>query len=268
MKTHIICYLVLMFTTGISLAQNFEGIATYKSSITMKLNEENRTGENAAMFESIQKQLAAQMQKEFTLSFNKDESYFKEIEKLEKPVASAGGITVTMSGGADATYRNTKENRFVQESTIMQKEFLIKDSLVQQDWKLEKETRNIGQYAAFKATKTFEYTGDTWNKETKSLEKETKEKTITVWYTPQIPVQHGPADYYGLPGLILQVEDGERTLLCSKIIMNPKDGVEIKEPRNGKEVTQVKFNEIQEKKMGEMRENFEGGSIMIETVRH
>jgi GLPGLI family protein len=268
MKNQILLWGALLFTMMIVKGQDFEGVATYKSSVTMKLNEEDKSGPNAAMFESLQKQLAAQMQKEFTLSFNKDESFFKEIEKLEKPAASAGGITIVMSGGADATYRNTKENRFVQESTIMQKEFLIKDQLEEQDWKLEKETRNIGQYAAFKATKTFETTDDTWNSETKTLDKVTKEKTITVWYTPQIPVQHGPADYYGLPGLILQVEDGERTLLCSKIILNPKDGVIIKEPKNGKVVTQAKFDTIQETKMAEMRENFKGGSsIMIETVR-
>ena len=51
--------------------------------------------------------------------------------------------------------------------------------------------------------------------------------TITVWYTPQIPVNTGPGNYQGLPGLILEVNDGTETVICSKIVLNPKDEVNI-----------------------------------------
>jgi GLPGLI family protein len=119
----------------------------------------------------------------------------------------------------------------------MGKEFLVKDSLSSQ-WKMEAEQRVIGGYTCYKATaikaasvlileisdlkkklKGAEKTDD------KSASDETnygchrtsKEVTITAWYTPEIPVSQGPEGYWGLPGLILEVNDGKTTILCSKL---------------------------------------------------
>jgi GLPGLI family protein len=46
-----------------------------------------------------------------------------------------------------------------------------------------------------------------------------KETIVTAWYTPEIPVNQGPDKYWGLPGLILEVNDG-KTVLCSKVVLN------------------------------------------------
>jgi GLPGLI family protein len=48
-----------------------------------------------------------------------------------------------------------------------------------------------------------------------------KDVTITAWYTPEIPVNQGPENYWGLPGLILEINDGKTVILCSKIVLNP-----------------------------------------------
>jgi GLPGLI family protein len=85
-----------------------------------------------------------------------------------------------------------------------------------------------------------------------------KEQTITAWYTPQIPINQGPGEYWGLPGLILEVNAGRTTILCSKIVMNPDEKEEIKRPSKGKKVTQEEYSEIIKKKMEEMREMFRG----------
>ena len=54
---------------------------------------------------------------------------------------------------------------------------------------------------------------------------------VEAWYTPQIPVGHGPAEYWGLPGLILEVSAGNTTMLCSKIVMNPAEKEKIRSTR-------------------------------------
>ncbi len=45
--------------------------------------------------------------------------------------------------------------------------------------------------------------------ESDSLVEVTKLRTTTAWYTLDIPVQHGPGEFWGVPGLILQVEEGD-----------------------------------------------------------
>ncbi|WP_332911473.1 GLPGLI family protein [Algoriphagus boritolerans] len=55
---------------------------------------------------------------------------------------------------------------------------------------------------------------------------------VTAWFTPEIPVSHGPESYFGLPGLILEVQNQGRTLICEKIELNPSTNpVKIEQPK-------------------------------------
>lgn len=85
-----------------------------------------------------------------------------------------------------------------------------------------------------------------------------KEEEVVAWYTMQIPVNNGPGDFWGLPGLILEINSGRTTILCSKIVMNPAEKQEIKKPSKGDEVTRAEYTEIVTKKMAEMREMYGG----------
>ena len=85
-----------------------------------------------------------------------------------------------------------------------------------------------------------------------------KETKVTAWYTMQIPVSQGPGEYYGLPGLILEINADKTTILCTKIVLNPTEKKEIKAPSKGKEVSRKEYNDIVKKKMEEMREMYGG----------
>ena len=94
---------------------------------------------------------------------------------------------------------------------------------------------------------------------------EAKKAKIIAWYAPEIPVSHGPGAYWGLPGLILEVNDGVTTLLCSKIVLNSKDKTEIKAPKKGKKVSAAEYRKIEEEKAKEFEQQHEqdGNSIII-----
>ena len=81
---------------------------------------------------------------------------------------------------------------------------------------------------------------------------------VTAWYTMQIPVNQGPGEYWGLPGLILEVNADKTTILCSKIVLNPEEKEEINVPSKGKEVTREEYSDTVTKKMEEMREMYGG----------
>jgi len=68
-------------------------------------------------------------------------------------------------------------------------------------------------------------------------------------------VGHGPGEYWGLPGLILEVSAGNTTMICSKVVVNPKEVINIKAPSKGKEITKAAYKETIIGKMKEMRDN-------------
>ena len=259
--------LTLFFTSFLS-AQDFKGIATYKSQRKMDI-EMDSTQMNSDMHQQMMAMLKKQFEKEYTLKFNAGESLYKEVENLDKPSGmGSGGMQVIIAGNGDGDvlYKNSKENRYANQSDLFGKIFLIKDALNQPDWQMEKETKNIGEYTCFKATFKRMTTMPTTmtmrinsDEEPEESEPEETEQTVTAWYTLQIPVKHGPGNYSGLPGLILEVNDGSESILCSKIVLNPTNGVNIEEPKKGKIVTQEKFDTIMEKKMREMNEQNKSG---------
>lgn len=253
-------------------AQDFQGVATYKSKrqIDVKLDS---TQMDSEMQKQVMEMMKKQFEKTFKLTFNKEESVYKEDESLDKPSPASGGMVfvVADAGGADVLYKNTKEARFANQNDVFGKIFLVKDTLKKQAWQLGSETKNIGEYTCYKATlkrevevsSSMSHNGETKN-ETKP---EKKEITITAWYTPQIPISNGPENYWGLPGLILEINDESQTIICSKIVMNPKDKVTIKEPSKGKKVNQETFDNIMEKKMKEMQDRYHSRSGDGESIR-
>ena len=82
---------------------------------------------------------------------------------------------------------------------------------------------------------------------------------VEAWYTPQIPVAQGPAEFWGLPGLILEVSAQNTTLLCTEIVLNPDEKVKIQAPEKGDEITKQAYATTIRTKMADMRNNRRGG---------
>ncbi|WP_106791510.1 GLPGLI family protein [Aquimarina sp. Aq78] len=268
-----IMILILLFMIESLFAQDFQGIVTYKTNRKMDLNMED-SKMNADMQKQLQEMLKKQFQKEFRLNFNTTESVYREEENLGAPQPASGvQIVVAGSGASNILYKNIKEKRFARKQDMMGKLFLVKDNLEKLDWKLEDETKKIGKYTCYKATakrmgqRMRSMTISTDNEEEEMTEPEEEEITITAWYTPEIPISNGPGNYWGLPGLILEINDGDQSILSTKLVLNPKKEIDIKEPTKGKVVTEEKFEKIMEKKMKEMRDRMNtrgnGGNFEI-----
>ena len=280
----VIFALVLAVASSMGLhAQEFQGMAVYESK-TSTSDFKTRMEGNKEMTPDMQKMIEERMkkmfEKTFILNFDKSASIYKEEEKLDSPGQGGGGMRMMMSmtGGGGTYYKNVKEKSYTVDKEFMGKEFLVKDSLPNLQWKMEGETRVIGGYNCFKATAVRPASKtdfrnlrpkkeDAANTKPADAAKKTnlmdeldmpKEITITAWYTPEIPVNQGPENYWGLPGLILEVNDGKTVILCSKVVLNPKVKTEIKAATKGKVTTQKEFDEIVLKKMEEFREMNQG----------
>ncbi|WP_405206078.1 GLPGLI family protein [Aquimarina sp. LLG6339-5] len=76
------------------------------------------------------------------------------------------------------------------------KDILVKDSLPNYEWKLSEKTQNIFGFNCKSAETINEYG-----------------KKVLVWFTSEVPIKAGPRSYWGLPGLIVQVEIGNQLLI-------------------------------------------------------
>ena len=289
MKKAILLLLFVLIYSNSQAQKDFQGMAIYESKTSMadfKVRMEGNKNINPDMQKMMEERMKKMFEKTFVLNFDKSSSIYKEEEKLEAS-NQGGGMRMmmgSMTGGGGTYYKNVKDKTYSIDKDFMGKEFLVKDSLASLNWKMEAETRVIGGYTCYKATaiKAASKTDfrnfrpkkeDTPKKEEASQQEKPKEApktsfmdalelpkeiTITAWYTPEIPVNQGPEGYWGLPGLILEVNDGKTIILCSKVVLNPKEKTEIKGPSKGKTVSQKEYDDIVVKKMEEFREMNQG----------
>ncbi|EDP98113.1 GLPGLI family protein [Kordia algicida OT-1] len=284
MKQLILWSLVLC-TTGV-FAQNFQGKAYYQSKTTMDMNWGGREM-SAEQKKRIQERMKGFLEKVYILDFNQTASTYKEEEKIEAPgQGGRGGFGRMMMGSFSQgnQYKDVRDGVIMETKEFFGKKFLIKDSLPKLEWKMEGETKQIGKYLCFKATalkkvdeldfsKMRPRRRDRNNEKTAEEKKQDsikaakdpfsqvdipKEVLVTAWYTLDIPINQGPGEYWGLPGLILEVNAYKTTILCSKIVMNPGEKEPIEAPTKGKEVTRKEYNEIVKNKMKEMRDMYRG----------
>lgn len=265
----ITCFIICISSQLFS-QQQFQGKAYYISKTSLDMDNFGRPDMSEDQKKRMAERLKSMFEKTYTLDFNKTTSIYKIEEKLAAPTQQGGGpgggrFGSMMSGAIDGDkYKNTESKELLVSHELLGKKFLIKDELPKLEWKMTGEVKKIGQYMCFKATavKTWaEFEMPSFGKPPKKEDEKTEKKEpiatdVTAWYTLQIPVNHGPGDYWGLPGLILEVTVDKTIILCSKIVLNPKEDVEIKKPSKGKEVTQAEYTEIATKKFQEMRENF------------
>lgn len=116
---------------------------------------------------------------------------------IEKQLRSTpGNININRKGDTgQVSYKVTKEypdfKTYLFTSVSMDNYKILEDK--KPEWKILPEKQKIGEYNAQKATTNFG--GRQW----------------TAWFSTDIPFQDGPYKFYGLPGLIVKIEDKTRT---------------------------------------------------------
>ncbi|MFY0591594.1 GLPGLI family protein [Roseivirga sp.] len=234
--------LILVQSSIVVYGQKLQGNAIYKTVRDYGSAGIKTDGMSEEMKSQIEAMMKARAQKTFILYFNGSEANWidsKEPNQKRK-------------------YRDIAKSTFIEEAAIMNDTYLVKDKLVPIAWTLSDETKKIGPYMAKKATST-----RTWQSVAKGKD-ETKivsnSEEVVAWYTEEVPLKHGPDGYWGLPGLVLELDDGKMKYECISVTTKPEEEVQIKMPSIGKKVSRKEYIKIQEEKRDLFLKGFSGGN--------
>jgi GLPGLI family protein len=175
----------------------------------------------------------------FYLYYTNGESlYVQEKQKKDsiEELSLKEGTTKRMEIGnaTGGIYKNYKTNEYLQDANVLGKEMLVVDKLEKYNWQLIDEQKTIGQYNCKKAKANI------------------NGEEVIAWYTEDVPMQEGPRDYYGLPGLIVEVTAEKKTYHAIKIIAT-KTKLSITKPSEGSVVTKKEYRRILEEKLNELK---------------
>jgi GLPGLI family protein len=211
----IILITLIGFVSFSVLAQKKSGKISYKIA-NVDFVDKGTNADVTATNDAAKKQL-------YQLNFNQTIVNFFLPETLSQENGSDLDNTLAKIIVSQYDYYIDHPNKIILE--ISSDGTIIKKELLKLPWDITSEGKMIDQYQCYKATYTFEYL---------ARNQKMKTRVITAWFAPSLPYPYGPKDYYGLPGLILELTEGDITFLVSKIELFDSEA-EIKLP-NGKRI--------------------------------
>jgi len=218
---------------AISQSDNTQGSVTYEEVIKFNIQMDNMTPEMEAL-------MPKENQSSTILHFNQDASRYENLEKADDDIidheTEGGGVKIMISQPENIIYRDLKNKTSIEQTEFMTRVFLIESDYSKDEWKLTGNQKMILDFPCQEAIKAEE------------------EDTVSVWFTPAIPVSSGPGEYANLPGLVLAVEaeHGDRTIIAKSVDFKETDPENIIKPKKGKKVTKEEYMAIVKEKTQEM----------------
>lgn len=206
------------------------GKITYQASSTFRLEEKSETANQ--QYNAINKAIENNPM-DFELTFKREKAFF-EIKDRMGTNDFQTKIAKVMLGGTKKFYYNLETEEFLKQEVAYGETFLI--PIDKPNWELSNSSKMIGKYKCYKATTHYSIENDAGR----------FEKNVIAWYCPEIPYMYGPSGFFGLPGLILELTDDNRTYSATEISLNQSD-YNIVKPKKGVIITQEEFEKLREK---------------------
>ena len=264
-----VCITIFLFSFSLVNAQQIK--ASYSLKVTRKVDFSKNPNMPKHVVDRIKKRFSEPVN--YDLFFDQNQSIYKQQQKLDTPQSQSGGRGGRwMRYGASSQniiHTNLATRKQTNQQDLYGKIFLVNKDIKIPKWNFTGESKQIGQYTAYEATYTQmqnppQFRMSFGRSQNTDQEEEKKPKkiqvTVSVWFTPDIPISAGPDNYFGLPGLVLMVQDSNKLLVCTEVQMNPKEKIKLTPPKKGDKVSWQEFNEIRQKKAKEMSDRFQNNS--------
>ena len=238
---------VLLLNTLASYAQVKQGKVTYFADFTGVYNTALKRG-NHDLANFMKGMTTVAKEIKLQLLFDETQSTFTHGKTMANDF-NAETYNSASQFSLDGDYYTNIKTKQLLKTVKDDKTYLISmRPLKPEDWKLSKESKLIGKYTCYKATSTKQVEGP----------KGMVNIALTAWYAPEIPVRFGPKQYSNLPGLILEVQEGEVVYRCVEIVLNQSSKVAVSAPVKGTSISETAYDKIVQKRL----QQFKRGSIV------
>ena len=220
--------LLLIALPMLAFAQSIEvKYSVYSKKRVEAINKIKGAKENQG-YQGLLSGMTAEKKDSFCLVVQGRMSSFEQIEPEEELSDDHGPKIILVSSDYSeesvSVYTNLADMSVTELKDLLARTYSITHPLPRYQWNVSTESKEIMGLQAYKAT-----IGD----------------SITAWFCPTIPVQDGPGLYCGLPGLILDLEDGQTIYSCTAI--NTNSTREVEKPKRAKVVTAEEFEELRKR---------------------
>lgn len=258
--------------TGIGMIAMLAGLAQAKEGKVVYDRISKLQFSFAGMPGGMEQQMPTSRTDKYELTYGNNQSLWKQAEKESEDDGSfhtEGGAQIRMivAGSNDVMYTNLETGKKVESREVMDKNFIVDDSISKLKWKMAGETKTILGHNCMKATTTRTSRRTIMNEDNGVIERKEIDDTSTIiaWFATDIPVSAGPGEFQGqLPGLILEMDIKDGTQVFKAVSISEKaDLASIKEPSGKKRYTAAEFKAEREKMLKEMEQNNGGGRRVI-----
>lgn len=235
---------ILLFSF-ISFSQNTGGYAVYKKKMNVpKEKIESNENINVQIKQSLNSMEMLIEKFEYELIFNTKTARYSKIEELSKEDGNqlSQQLTSAIIGVRGKYYYDMLGRSSVNKVSDYGETLLVLKSSKENKWILTKESKTINDAVCYKATTT----------KTVDTRKGKTTREVIAWYNPEINIPAGPDGYFGLPGLIVEVEENNIITYLYKLRGEEKEP-KINIPTKGKRMTEEEYNEYVKKVTSKIR---------------
>lgn len=224
----LVLFSFLIFSKGFS---QIEGRIIYRV-ISERLSYDENNNKQQVFVEVMNKMSQIRDSIALHLDFKENQSIFYLDTKTNLGLSNLQGYK-TIINSFNVFYRNDSQDTLI-EVVNSDKTYLVTSKASIINWKITNEIKKIGIYRCIKAEGIIK---------THSLNKGLHNKTIIAWFCPDISLKLGPKGYGGLPGLIMELEEGKLNYYVKVINFNLKDRISINKPSRGKIISREDYLE-------------------------
>ena len=200
---------------------------------------------SAQMQETVKKRLQQQDKTMCLYACNGESLYAPMVSNTDTFAPNNGSVQILTMGGGGCIYKDSKNKQLISQEYIVDRKFLITEPLTTPIWTLIPDEKMIAGVICKKAT---------------------DKGGNVAWYAPTIPIDAGPYAFFGLPGLILEIDTSSVTVVVQEINLKYDVSSVLKRPDSGKQITREAFNDLKKKKLEAMGVNGNTSGVKVITM--